>query len=279
VKSLLLVPLAVFYRRQQRGGQLPHNQNRNTDPGNRVSSADAQDLDPQSKGARSNAILNALSESRLAQLLPKLKSVELELGRVLYEPEQSIDYVYFPTAGIISLLAAFQDGATAEAGVIGTEGMLGTPVVLGAETTPHQALVQVSGHAMRMAARDLTAEVENDGSLLKSMLRYTNAMFIQVAQTAACNGLHTIEQRLARCLLLTHDRVRGDEFVLTQEFLSRMLGVRRAGVSVAANNLKQSGMIDYRRGNVTVLDRKGVEHTSCECYEAVKQEYDRYLKN
>ena len=257
---------------------MPHNQNRNTQLGNRVSSTGAQDSEVHSALPRSNAILNALSESRLAQLLPKLRTVELELGQVLYEPEQSIDYVYFPTAGIISLLAAFEDGATVEAGVIGTEGMLGTPVVLGAETTPHQALVQASGQAMRMSARDLTGEVENDGSLLKSVLRYTNAMFIQVAQTAACNGLHTIEQRLARWLLLTHDRVRADEFLLTQEFLSRMLGVRRAGVSVAANNLKQYGAIDYRRGNVIVADRKRLEHTSCECYEAVKQEYDRYLR-
>ena len=253
------------------------NHNANAPPGNRVSPTCAQDSDLHHPDARANTILNALSESRLAQLLPKLRTVELELGKVLYEPEQSIDYVYFPTAGIISLLAAFADGATVEAGVIGAEGMLGTPVVLGAETTPHQALVQASGQAMRMTARDLTGEVENDGSLLKSMLRYTNVMFIQVAQTAACNGLHTIEQRLARWLLLTHDRVRRDEFLLTQEFLSRMLGVRRAGVSVAANNLKQAGAIDYRRGNVVVVDRKRLEDTSCECYKAVKQEYDRYL--
>ena len=256
---------------------MPHNHNGSTQPGNRVASAGAQNSGSQSNGARSNAILNTLSESQLAQLLPRLKIVELELGHVLYEPEQTIDYVYFPTAGIISLLAAFEDGATVEAGVIGTEGMLGTPVVLGAESTPHQALVQASGKAMRMTERGLTGEVENDGSLLKSMLRYTNVMFIQVAQTAACNGLHTIEQRLARWLLLTHDRVRRDEFILTQEFLSRMLGVRRAGVSVAANNLKQAGAIDYRRGNVVVVDRKRLEDTSCECYKAVKQEYDRYL--
>ncbi len=257
---------------------MPHNHNRSTQPGNLVSSAGAQNSGSQSNGARSNAILNTLSESQLAQLLPKLKTVELELGHVLYKPEQTIDYVYFPTAGIISLLALFEDGDTVEAGVIGAEGMLGTPVVLGAETTPHQALVQASGQAMRMTVHDLNGEVGRDGSLLKSMLRYTNAMFIQVAQTAACNRLHTIEQRLARWLLLTHDRVQRDEVSLTQEFLSRMLGVRRAGVSVAANNLKQSGAIDYRRGNVIVVDRQRLEQTSCECYEAVKQEYDRNLK-
>ncbi len=256
---------------------MPHNHNGSTQPGNRVSSAGAQNSGSQSNGARSNAILNTLSESQLAQLLPRLKIVELELGHVLYEPEQTIDYIYFPTAGIISLLALFEDGDTVEAGVIGAEGMLGTPVVLGAKTTPHQALVQATGQAMRMTVHDLNGEVEKDGWLLKSMLRYTNAMFIQVAQTAACNRLHTIEQRLARWLLLTHDRVQRDEVLLTQEFLSRMLGVRRAGVSVAANDLKQAGAIDYRRGNVIVVNRQRLEQTSCECYEAVKQEYDRYL--
>ncbi len=237
-------------------------------------------LDPklQNERARANTILNGLSESQLDQLLPRMKSVELQLGYVLYEPEQVIDYVYFPLAGVISLLAVFQDGASVEAGLIGAEGMLGTPVVLGAEISPHEALVQVSGQAMRITARDLTAEVEKDRSLLNGMLRYTNMIFIQVVQTAACNRLHTIEQRLARWLLLSHDRAKRDDFTLTQEFMARMLGVRRAGVSVAANNLKQSGAIDYRRGNVIIVDRKGLEQTCCECYETVKQEYDRYLK-
>src|SRR5947209_10126990 len=146
----------------------------------------------------------------------------------------------------------------------GKERNQGSPFDLGTATTPYQAFVQASGQAMRMSVDDLTGEVGRDGSLLKSMLRYTNAMFIQVAQTAACNRLHTIEQRLARWLLLTHDRVQRDEVSLTQEFLSRMLGLRRAGVSVAANNLKQSGAIDYRRGNVIVVDRQRLEQTSCE---------------
>ena len=145
---------------------MPHNHNGSTQPGNRVASAGAQNSGSQSNGARSNAILNTLSESQLAQLLPRLKIVELELGHVLYEPEQTIDYVYFPTAGIISLLALFEDGDTVEAGVIGAEGMLGTPVVLGAKTTPHQALVQATGQAMRMSVHDLNGEVEKDGWLL-----------------------------------------------------------------------------------------------------------------
>ena len=272
------MPSAAFYARDRAGRlQLPNNQNPNTFPNDR-GSPPAQDRENSSTTrARSNAILNTLSDSHLEQLLPKLKLVELDSGKTLYEPEQKIEYTYFPTSGIISLLAMFEDGASVEAGVIGNEGLLGTPVVLGAEATPHLAIVQANGQALRMAARDLKAEVQNDGALMNAMLRYTNVMFIQVAQTAACNGLHTIEQRLARWLLLTHDRVRRDEFLLTQEFLSRMLGVRRAGVSVAANNLKQAGAIDYRRGNVVVVDRKRLEDTSCECYKAVKQEYDRYL--
>jgi len=205
----------------------------------------------------------------------KLRPVPLKLGHVLYEPSQTVEDVYFPTYGVISLLAAFEDGATVEAGVIGREGMLGTSVVLGAETTPHQALVQADGHALKMAARDLKAEVQKDGLLLNLLLRFTNALFTQVAQTAGCNRAHTLEQRLARWLLLTHDRVQQDEFAITQEFLSRMLGVRRAGVSVAASKLREMRAIDYRRGKVIVLDRSGLENSSCECYSIVKAEYHR----
>ena len=257
---------------------MPNNQDTKT-PQNDRGSPIAQDRPNSSPTrARSNAILNTLSDSHLEQLLPKLKLVELDSGKTLYEPEQKIEYTYFPTSGIISLLAMFEDGASVEAGVIGNEGLLGTPVVLGAEATPHQALVQAGGQALRMAAHDLKAEVQKDGVLMKAMLRYTNVMFTQVAQTAACNRVHSVEQRLARWLLLTHDRVSGDELGLTQEFISRMLGVRRAGVSVAANNLRQSGLIEYRRGNVIVVDRKGLEGQSCECYETVKREYDRYLQ-
>ncbi len=205
----------------------------------------------------------------------KLRPVPLKLGHVLYEPSRTVEDVYFPTSGVISLLAAFEDGATVEAGVIGREGMLGTSVVLGAETTPQQALVQADGHALKMAARDLKAEVQKDGLLLNLLLRFTNALFTQVAQTAGCNRAHTLEQRLARWLLLTHDRVQQDEFAITQEFLSRMLGVRRAGVSVAASALREMRAIDYRRGKVIVLDRSGLENSSCECYSIVKAEYHR----
>jgi CRP-like cAMP-binding protein len=211
----------------------------------------------------------------LAEFESKLRPVNLIFGDVIYEPNQHVDYAYFPTAGVISLLAAFEDGSTVEAGLIGSEGILGTWIVMGAETTPHQALVQSPGHALKLSVRDLRAVVQNDGELLSNLLRYSNALFNQVAQTAACNLVHKLEQRLARWLLLTHDRVVGDEFRLTQDFISRMLAVRRAGVSVAANSLRQMRAIDYQRGNVLVLDRKGLEAAACECYHVVKTVYDR----
>lgn len=244
-----------------------------------MSSQSAQTPNEHNDHARTNSILNALSDEELDLLAPKLRPFELQVGEVLYEPDDDIDYIYFPTSGVISLLAAFADGTTVEAGVIGTEGMAGTPVVLGARSTPHQALVQIKGHALKMSTRDLKAIAEKDGVLLKSMLRYTNAMFVQVAQTAACNRLHSVEQRLARWLLLSHDRAGGNEFELTQEFMSRMLGVRRAGVSVAANQLREIGAIDYRRANVSILNRQLLEETSCECYQIVKAEYDRSLES
>ena len=224
---------------------------------------------------QANNILAALPGSEFDKFAKKLREVPLKSGHVLYQPEDHIEHVYFPTEGIISLLTAFGDGGTVEAGVIGREGMLGTAVVMGAKTTPHQALVQAEGHALKMASRDLKAVVARDGLLLDLLLHFTNALFTQVAQTAGCNRAHTLEQRLARWLLLTHDRVQQNEFALTQDFLSRMLGVRRAGVSVAANTLREKRVIDYRRGKVMVLDRSGLEDASCECYSIVKAEYDR----
>jgi len=224
---------------------------------------------------QANNILAALPGSAFEKFAMKLRGVQLNAGHILYQPEDQIEHVYFPTEGIISLLTAFGDGSTVEAGVIGREGMLGTAVVMGAKTTPHQALVQADGQALEMASRDLKAEVEKDGLLLDLLLRFTNALFTQVAQTAGCNRAHTLEQRLARWLLLTHDRVQQNEFAITQDFLSRMLGVRRAGVSVAANTLREMRAIDYRRGKVIVLDRSGLENASCECYSIVKAEYDR----
>ena len=227
---------------------------------------------------QANNILAALPGAELDKFASKLRPVKLELGAIVYSPDDKIEHVYFPTSGVVSLLAAFEDGSTVEAGIIGSEGIVGTPVVLGADFTPHQALVQADGDALKMTASDLRVALQNDGLLLAVLLRFTNSLFTQVAQTAACNRAHTLEQRLARWLLLTHDRVKQSEFTLTQEFLSRMLGVRRAGVSVAANTLREIHAIDYRRGKVVVLDRQGLERASCECYQVVKDEYDRLFK-
>jgi CRP-like cAMP-binding protein len=224
-----------------------------------------------------NKILAALPAEEFEQFAAKLRPVSLELGKNLYLPEQKIEHVYFVNRGVVSILAALENGATVEAGVIGPEGMAGIPVILGADSAPNQALIQSEGDALRMSTRDVRTEFRKGGKLRDLLLRYTHTLFTQVAQTAACNRLHSIEQRLARWLLLTQDRVGRDEFVETQDFLSRMLGVRRAGVSVAASTLKQAGLIDYKRGIVFVLDRQGLEDYSCECYRIVKDEYDRYL--
>lgn len=226
-----------------------------------------------------NKILAALSDEDFERLRPKLREVTFPIGKVLYRPEQQIEHVYFINSGIVSLLASLEDGATVEAGVIGPEGLAGVSVILGANSTPNLALVQSDMKGARISARDLVTEFHNDGKLGDLLLRFVHTMFTQVTQTAACNRLHTLDQRLARWLLMTHDRVKKDEFSLTQEFLSRMLGVRRAGVSVAANNLRQTGLIDYRRGNVVVVDREGLERVACECYQIVKQEYDSYLQS
>ena len=221
-----------------------------------------------------NRILSALPQEEFERLRPKLREVTVKLGKVIYDAEEPINDVYFLNSGIVSWLATLEDGNTVEAGVIGPEGIAGMAVLLGASSTPNQGLVQVELNASKISSRDLVAEFRKGGELNRLILRFVHSMFVQVAQTAACNRLHTLDQRLARWLLMTHDRTVGDSFPLTQEFLSRMLGVRRAGVSVAANSLRQDGLIDYHRGDIQILDRNGLEDLSCECYEIVKQEYD-----
>ena len=224
-----------------------------------------------------NRILAALPHDEFEQLRPKLREVSFQIGDIVYQAEEEIEWVYFVNRGVVSWLATLEDGNTVEAGVIGPEGVAGLPVVLGARSTPNQGLVQSTVDASRISARDVVNEFRKGKELNRMILRFVQAMFTQVAQTAACNRLHTLDQRLARWLLMTHDRTVGDSFPLTQEFLSRMLGVRRAGVSVAANNLRQDGLLDYRRGDIHVLDRAGLERASCECYEIVKQEYEQIL--
>lgn len=224
-----------------------------------------------------NKILTTLPQEEFERLRPLLREVSFELGETVYLPEQKMDYAYFVNSGIVSWLAAVENGNTVEAGVIGPEGIAGVAIVLGANSTPNQGLAQSEVRASRIAAKDLVAEFRRHGKLSEVLLRFVQSIFTQVAQTAACNRLHTLDQRLARWLLLTHDRIGENKLPLTQEFLSRMLGVRRAGVSVAANSLRQQGLIDYHRGDIVVVDRLGVERISCECYKIVKQEYDAYL--
>ena len=221
-----------------------------------------------------NQILSTLPHEEFERLRPKLRAVTFKMGEVIYEPEEPIEAVYFINSGIVSWLATLQNGNTVEAGVIGSEGLAGVSVLLGAQSTPNLALTQAEVSALQISSKDLTTEFRKNGKLNRTVLRFVHSMFTQVAQTAACNRLHTLDQRLARWLLMTHDRTDGDAVPVTQDFLSHMLGVRRAGVSVAATSLRQKGLIEYRRGNIHVLDRKGLEALSCECYEIVKQEYE-----
>jgi len=222
-----------------------------------------------------NRILAGLSAETYEQVAPHLKEVSLRLGTVLQMPEQRIEQIYFPTTCMISLLATLEGGESVETGVVGYEGVVGISAVLGVDVASSEALVQVGGEALQMKAEALPYLIKHGGEFHDILLRYTHTIFMQVAQTAACNRAHTLDERLARWLLLTHDRVLADRFEATHEFLARMLGTRRAGVSVAASALRDAGVIDYTRGQVTIVDRKGLENASCECYQIVKTEFDR----
>jgi CRP-like cAMP-binding protein len=226
-----------------------------------------------------NRILAALPAAEYEKLSPHLFKVSCALGDILHAPEQKIDYVYFPEGCLVSLVAVLEDGETVEAGVIGSEGFVGLPVVLGVQSGTTQSLVQGAGEAMRIKAETLQSAISNGGPLHDLLLRYTHTLFTQIAQTAACNRAHDLNQRLARSLLLTHDRLKKDEFVLTHEFLARMLGTRRAGVSVAANGLREGGLIDYTRGRVRIINRSGLEKAACECYAVVKADYDALFQS
>lgn len=221
-----------------------------------------------------NKILSALPEEEFGRLRPHLQEVNFKIGEVIYHPNAPIESVYFINRGIVSWLAALNGGNTVEAGVIGREGLAGLPVLFGVSSTPNQALIQGELFAEKISSDHLITAFHRNNELQRLILRFVHSVFTQVAQTAGCNRMHTLDQRLARWLLMTHDRMGGDVFSLTQEFLSRMLGVRRAGVSIAANRLKKQGLIDYHRGDIRVLNRKKLEAASCECYRIVKHEYD-----
>ncbi|HEY9876149.1 MAG TPA: Crp/Fnr family transcriptional regulator [Candidatus Obscuribacterales bacterium] len=224
-----------------------------------------------------NRLLAALPAEDYQRLVPHLELVPLKFQQVLYEPGEPIAYVYFPHRAIISLLSTMEDGTTVEVGLVGIDGMVGTAVILGGNTTTTLANVQVAGYGMRMKAERLKSEFNRGGALQSLLLLYTQALITQVSQIAACNRLHTLEERLARWLLTIQDRVQSEDLPLTQEFISQMLGTRRSGVTVAAGTLQQAGMICYTRGKITILNRQALEATTCECYKLIKTEYERLL--
>jgi CRP-like cAMP-binding protein len=224
-----------------------------------------------------NRLLSALPDSEYERLLPHLEQVSLTLKQIIYLPNEPIEYVYFPNSGIISLVNLTEDGGTVEAATVGKEGMVGLPLLLGADRMMGQAITQIVGDAVRMKADVFKREVTPASPLYSLLLRYTQALMNLMSQSVACNRLHSVEERCCRWLLLCQDRVESDEFALTQEFLAQMLGVRRASVSVVAAILQKAGLIRYRRGKIMILDRLGLEATSCECYRIVKQEFDRLL--
>ena len=226
-----------------------------------------------------NRLLRALPKKEYNRLAAHLEQVPLHFADVLYEPGDTIEYVYFPNAGIISLLSTVEDRSTLEIGVIGNEGMVGVSVLLGVKTSPNRAIVQGEGSAMRMKAAALRKAMNGDGSLQRLLHLSTHALMTQISQSAACNRFHTVEARLARWLLMMHDRMGTDEFRLTQQFLSDMLGVRRVGVTNAATALQRDKLITYSRGNITILNRAGLEAAACKCYSLVKAEYDSLLSD
>jgi len=219
-----------------------------------------------------NKLLAALSDDARKRIFPKLKLVEMTLGSVIYESDQPIKYVYFPVDCIISLLYVMVNGSSAEISVVGNEGMAGVAVIMGGASTPNRFIVQSHGHAYRMPAADLKKEFNNHAEIRIITLRFTQALITQMSQTAVCNRHHSIDQQLCRWLLLSLDRLGDNQLNMTQELIANMLGVRREGVTEAAGKLQKLGVIEYRRGQITVIDRPKLESLSCECYAVVKRE-------
>src|ERR1700738_83616 len=224
-----------------------------------------------------NRLLAALPRDEYHRLHPNLEKVPLPLKEILYEANGPISHVFFPLNGVVSLVIIMEGGFILEVGTIGNEGMVGTPVFLGSESSPTRAISQVPGEALRMETKVFQGEMKLGGPLYGLVQRYTQAMINQISQSTVCNRRHSVQKRMCRWLLMSHDRVGTDEFQLTQEFLAQMLGVRRPTVSAVAGILQKAGLITYHRGRMTVLDRKGLEAASCECYEVVAKELDRLL--
>ena len=224
-----------------------------------------------------NLLLAALPADVFSRLQSALEFVALARGRAIYEANEPLLHVYFPTSAIVSLLYTMEDGSTAEMGIVGCDGVVGIAVFMGGDTTPSRAVVQSFGGAYRLTLKRFRGEFRRFGKLHRLLLLYTQALLTQMAQTSVCNRLHAGEQRLCRCLLLSHDRVESDELMMTQELIASMLGVRRGGVSVAAHGLQEAGLIRYRRGRITIVDRSGLETRACECYQVVRTECERLL--
>jgi CRP-like cAMP-binding protein len=222
-----------------------------------------------------NHLLSALPDKDYQRLLLYLQPLSFSLGEVICEPGGLLDYVYFPTSSVVSLLYTTQEGSTAETGLIGNDGVVGVALFLGGDTTTNRAVVQIAGDAFSLKAKILREEFARGGPFQHLLLRYIQAFITQLSQTATCNRLHPIEKRLCRWLLLSHDRVKSDKLLMTQEFISNMLGGRRESVTVAAGRLQDAGVIHYSRGHIVILDRKGLEANVCECYQVVKEETDR----
>jgi CRP-like cAMP-binding protein len=225
---------------------------------------------------RANHLLAALPDAEWRRWSPQLEPIEMPLGQVLYESGGALTHVYFPSTSIVSLLYVMENGASAEIAVVGCEGIVGISLFMGGESTPSRAVVQSAGRGFRLPAQTIKEEF-NRPAVLHLLLRYTQALITQMAQTAVCNRHHSLDQQLCRWLLLSLDRLQGVELVMTQELIANMLGVRREGVTDGALKLQKAGLIRYARGRIKVLDRPGLEKRTCECYRVVKKEYDRLL--
>jgi CRP-like cAMP-binding protein len=228
-------------------------------------------------GPKQNHLLAALSAAELKPMRRYLEPVEMSLGEVVYESGRTLDYVYFPTNSIVSLLYVLENGASAEIAVVGNEGVVGVSIFMGGESTPSRAVVQSAGRAYRLPGQVMKSEFNRGGSMQHLMLRYTQSLITQMAQTAVCNRHHSVDQQLCRWLLLSIDRLPAPEIEMTQELIANMLGVRREGVTESAGKLQKAGVISYRRGHIKVLDRPALEEMSCECYAVVRRETERLL--
>src|SRR5437016_6187896 len=228
-------------------------------------------------GPVENRLLAALPADEYERLRQDLRPVSFSLAEVVYDFGGQLDYVFFPTTSIVSLVYTMENGASAEMGLTGNDGVVGIALFMGGGTMPNRAIVQSAGGALKMKAKALQDEFARGGKFQQLLLRYTQALITQISQTAVCNRLHSVEQQLCRWLLLSHDRVKADELIMTQELIADMLGVRREGVTVAAGRLQDSGAISYVRGHIKILDRPRLEETVCECYRVVKDEFDRRL--